>query len=260
MLTTYLTIAKWGGIVIVVLGLFAGIGTVILRVNSWHQDSKALPAVTAARDTAITERDAARKAKAAAEEKFVGTLDGIAGKIATLQTRMADLQSQIDRDRASRADALNHFLETTAHVSNDASLGSDGDLVVRRGLLDLLRNPDTGQLGRGDGGNGAGGNSVGVPNAAARPDAVPGRSAPGDNAERGAVVPAAGGARYPRAKRTAERCHRRRAAVGAGRTKRKAAAGRAGSTVPSFFDFGHLRCRCVPLIDVSIKAHANHHG
>lgn len=242
----YLTIAKWVGIGVLVLSVATSIGVMIAKANAWHRDSQALPAVTAARDVAVKERNDARKAKADQEVKFAGTLDKFAGDIVKLNDRMGKLQAQLDRDHADRMAGLNHFVETTANVPNDAALGSAGDLVVRRGLLDLLRNPDTGQLGRSDGSDAAPRNDAGVPGAAAGVDTVPGRPTAPDPEIGKAVVPAARVGGRQGATRAAEGRHRRRADVGAGRAGRKAD-GRSGvrQAVPSQIEIivcGSRRC------------------
>jgi hypothetical protein len=229
---SYLTMAKWIGIGVLALLVFGAIGFGIYTVDSWHRDSQALVGVTAARDDAIKQRDDAKKAKADEETKFVGTLGNIGQKIITLQGNMNALQAQLDRDRADRTNALNNFLEATANVSPTAAPGSPDDLLVRSRLLDFLRNPDTGQLGRGDGGDGKAGNGAGVPGAVAQPGPVPGQPAGNDPKIGKAVVPSAGAGGRQGAKRTAERCRRRRADLGAGRTGGPAAVGHVRQAVP----------------------------
>ncbi len=257
----YITIAKWVGIGLLALALITAIGVMIAKVNAWHRDSQALPAITAARDAAASERDQAKKAKADQEVNFAGTLDNVSGQIAKLTARMGELQTQLDRDRADRMAAYNHFMETTANVPNDAALGSAGDLLVRRGLLDLLRNPDTGQLSRGDGGDAARGNSAGVPGTAAGTDHVPGQPPRSDHQSGKAVVPAAGMGGRQGAKRAAEGRRRRRADLGAGRAGRQAASGqRVRQAVPGEVEVIVCGARCcgksakLALIELGLRA------
>jgi hypothetical protein len=220
--TSYLTLIKWGLIGALLIAVLVGGIVFVNRVNGWRADSQALPAVTDARDAAIKERDDARQAKADEEVKFVGTLGKLGEQFGKLQGDLVKLQSQIERDRADRQTAYNNFLEVTRNVPIDAPLGSDGDHLVRRGLLDLLRNPDTGLLSRGSGSDGAGGDGAGVPGAAPLSHAVPGQPAGADHQDGKAVVPAAGLGGRQGARRSAEGRHRRRAHLGTGRAGRTA--------------------------------------
>jgi hypothetical protein len=223
--TSYLTLIKWGLIGALLIAVLVGGIVFVNRVNGWRADSQALPAVTDARDAAIKERDDARQAKADEEVKFVGTLGKLGEQFGKLQGDLVKLQSQIERDRADRQTAYNNFLEATRNVPIDAPLGSDGDLLVRRGLLDLLRNPDTGLLSRGSGSDGAGGDGAGVSGAAPFSHPVPGQPAGADHQDGKAVVPAAGLGGRQGAKRAAEGRRRRRDHLGTGRARRAADAG-----------------------------------
>ena len=227
-----LSTIKWIGAAVLAMIVLGALGFGIYTVDSWHRDSQALPQVAAARDDAIKQRDDAKKAKVDEETKFVGTLGNIGQKIAALQGNMNALQVQLDRDRADRTNTLNNFLEATANVSPTAAPGSPDDLLVRNSLLDFLRNPDTGQLSRGDGGDGKTGNDAGVPGAVAQPGPVPGQPAGNDHQVGKAVVPSAGAGGRQGAKRTAKRRDRRRADLGAGRTGGPAAAGHVRQAVP----------------------------
>lgn len=230
--TRYITIAKWVGAGVFALLVFGAIGFGIYTVDSWHRDSQALSGVAAARDDAIKQRDDAKKAKADEETKFVDTLGDFRTKFSAMQGQMNALQAQLDRDRADRDRAYNHFVEATANVSPTAAPGSPDDFFVRRSLLDLLRNPDTGQLGRGDGGDGKTGDGAGVPGTVAQPGPVPGQPA-GDDPQIGkAVVPGARTGGRQGAKRTGEGRCRRRADLGAGRTGGPPSAGHVRQAVP----------------------------
>jgi len=230
----YLTLAKWIGAGLLALFVIGAIARVITVVNGWHQDSQALPQVTAARDKALVDRDSALQAKAKQETKFAGTLDTITAAITNLQAKF-DALAMTQSAAAARVDrALDHFKEMTANVASNAPLGSPDDLLVRRELFNLLANPDTGQLGRGGTGDSQGQPRAGVPGAAVQPDNVPGRSGAASD-QSGAVVPTAGKSGRSHLKRTAQGRRRRGNRLGTAGATRQVPAERLGQAVPGFW-------------------------
>lgn len=239
---SYLALAKWVGAGLLALIVSGAITYGIYTLNAWHSAAKALPGVEAARDAAIKERDAVQAAKEKQAGDFAASLDGIAGRIGALETKISTMLAERDAEHTQFARAYQTFQESTKNVALDALPGSADDQLVRRGLLDLLRNPDTGQLGREDrNGNGESGGGAELSGGASGTDDVPGRQSTGEN-QQGAMVPGAAGSDRHGATRAAQGRRRKGAVMGAKRARRPAPAERLVRAMSAGFVLQSRRC------------------
>ena len=210
------------GLAIGALALAGSLMWAFLTVKGWHDDSLALPNVTAQRDNAIA-------AKVELEKYTVGAFNHIETGIEGLGKKWANFETSYTNTRTAIDDAVANFKRATANVSNNPAAGSADDVFLRARLLDILVNPDTHQLGR-DPGAGQGGEGAGVSPAAAPAHDLPGRR-PAAKDKQGLLVPRAGPRHRSGARRTAQGRRGRGLRLGAKGTGGKVQAGRVGPAV-----------------------------
>jgi hypothetical protein len=227
----YPTLAKWAGIGILALAVVIGIVRGVETVKAWSDAYDAQPALTAARDQAFKDRDAAKAKQAAQADQFAASLGDITGRILALEARYGEFEAALAKAQFTIDASVAHFKELTAHASPNALPGSPDDLLIRRSLLDIIANPDTGLLTRSGSGDGKGASGPDLRGTTGSADSVPGQRPAAANVH-GAVVPAAKQGDRRGAKRTAQGRSRRSLGLGSHRTPRTIEAERVGPALP----------------------------